>query len=332
MALSDVSEIGGHAAHIYNFAAHTRYTVDIICSKTKYDKNVKKLAMLSRLVFRLYGGKRLYLRATPVFLFVIWLLKPFSRDAVKQIAWEINGSLTFENRIGGHSKMLSALNRFFERRLISEFKTVICVSAGVTNYYREAYKLENVYTVDNGYPTNLLGLNRDKSKRNRNIITVGYIGLFTEWQDFDSCLKFVRLLSEEAGIVKFVVYGHGPSKSDWYVKARASGIDVDWKGVVAYNSIAEAYEGIDIGLVPDRRITKGAEYSSPIKLVEYIAANIIPIYVDERGCIDPASKEYVTVTELLYRVTNPMPKEYLKMIENKSWKDVVNRVENIVGY
>jgi glycosyltransferase involved in cell wall biosynthesis len=206
---------------------------------------------------------------------------------------------------------------------------IICVSEGIKAHYVKEYGIRNIVVFENGYPEKLKSINKIKNFK-KDKINVGFVGLYTEWQDFYSCCKVFLMIKSfyPKSTLRFI--GDGPCKVKWQAIAQNLGIKVEWIEPLGYDQIEIAYNGLDVGLIPDLRLSSNENFSSPIKLVEYIASNVFPLIVRNEKCFEAFSGELLTIDKDFLDICHNPRDKYSKLIIDKVWASVVNEIEKYI--
>jgi glycosyltransferase involved in cell wall biosynthesis len=106
-------------------------------------------------------------------------------------------------------------------------------------------------------------------------LVVGFTGFVREWHRLDLALEAIAGLR-----VALLVVGDGPARSDLEARARRLGVAdaVRFTGKVPHAEIPDHVRLFDVALVPAIN-----PYASPLKLFEYLAAQVASIVVDQRN-------------------------------------------------
>ncbi|HKE01082.1 MAG TPA: glycosyltransferase [Planctomycetota bacterium] len=120
---------------------------------------------------------------------------------------------------------------------------------------------------------------------------VGFTGFVREWHRLDLAIDAIAPLADRG--VALLVVGDGPALADLRDRARALGVEraVRFAGKVSHEAIPDHVRLFDVAIVPAIN-----PYASPLKLFEYLAAEIASVVVDQpnlREVLDDGAARFV---------------------------------------
>lgn len=328
-ALSNLASPGGHAAHITGFLeGQSAFNKVLIVNESgKIKSRIRKMVLAILAIWYLtQRDVQIYFRASPVFMLAIFIVGKLRLIRASQIFWEVNGVIDLEAKLGGHKKNILKVQQLLECDVYARITKMIYVSEGIRGFYETKYPfLIGVGKVfENGYPK---VLDKVRMSREDKVDVIGYVGLYTKWQDFESCCSILESLPD--GVEKNLrMIGVGPEEENWRLIAKHYSCHIDWLPAYPYSQIGKAYEQITVGFVPDVRYSFDVKNSSPIKLVEYAASGVLPLLVSNGQLYHPVTFEELDIRDVLQMPRSKRDAINRAIFEGRSWSAVVRNIES----
>lgn len=117
---------------------------------------------------------------------------------------------------------------------------------------------------------------------------IGFLGSLRPWHDVQTLIEAVARLRRDGRSVKLVVIGDGPHKGVLAGAAREAGVDAVFTGAVPHERVPAHLAALDVAVAPYG--PSEDFYFSPLKLVEYLAAELPVVAADIgdlRHCVRP---------------------------------------------
>jgi glycosyltransferase involved in cell wall biosynthesis len=177
--------------------------------------------------------------------------------------------------------------------------------------------------------------------------TVGYLGSIEFWLSMNPLLESIKYLAKENNIKLFLVGGRLRTKTTFLVqkKIRTLGImdNVVWvKNFVPYHDVPNYIAAMDICTIPFNFKHPTAYYSSPNKLLEYLAlkkpviSTPLPDTVNQaQGFIDTATttKEYSQIIGNFIKNPEVYKQKAIKaekLILKRTWTNISKNYEKVL--
>lgn len=233
------------------------------------------------------------------------------------------------------------------RRNAGAADVVACVSEPVVRWVRSRAPTARVVLAPNGVNVDRITPRRP-GRRNRDHLTVAFVGTLKPWHGVPGLLHAVALANGQAAepdrrwVVR--VIGDGPGRSDLEHLAAALGVDADFTGAVPPAAVPELLMECDAAAAPYPLDSAGRDdYFSPLKVYEYMAAAMpiiasaagqIPAIVEDgrTGILVPPGDPGPLAAALTRLAENPALRERLgesargDAVERFSWDGVLARI------
>lgn len=201
----------------------------------------------------------------PVAVMIKWLKRCRLIYDTHELETERTGLAGIEKRI----------SKGIERMLIRYCDRIITVGPEITKWYRNMYKLNNVYTVRN-IPSNSLAV-PPTSRKLRDIFNVSdsailfiYQGYFMPGRGLEVLLEAFKSLPDSYQIV---FMGEGTLQPE-LEKANAGYTNIHFHRTVPYSQILDYTSSCDVGLSLFENTCLSHYYALPNKVFEYIKSNL----------------------------------------------------------
>lgn len=172
------------------------------------------------------------------------------------------------------------------RSALSAATAVVCVSEPVAEWVRSVRPHE-VHVEPNGVDVERLRP-RDPGVRGVGPFTIGFVGTLRPWHGTAALVDALALLARgpDADAYRLLVVGDGPDLVPLRERARAAGVDhlVETTGAVAHADVPTLLHRMDVATAP---YPPGAQYFSPLKIYEYLAAGV-PVVASDVGQVPQA--------------------------------------------
>ncbi len=172
-------------------------------------------------------------------------------------------------------------------RQVAAAAATICVSDPVRAWVLAHTVDGRVHTVPNGVSTSRI---RPAAEADGDPV-VTFVGTLKPWHGVD-----VLVDAAAAARVpwRLRVIGDGPQREALEAQAAALGVDIDFRGAVAPESMPEHLAGSAIGVAPYPATTAAADqYFSPLKIYEYLAAGL-PVVASRVGQVPDIVRDGAT--------------------------------------
>jgi glycosyltransferase involved in cell wall biosynthesis len=123
----------------------------------------------------------------------------------------------------------------------------------------------------------------DENDSDRGCATVGFLGVFNEWQGVETVLQAVPLIRQLASDVSFVIAGHGPQRAEYEKIVEELNISelVSFPGVIAKKDVQSFLRKCDAVVAPfcERYLRPPMTFigRSPLKLYTYLACERVVV-------------------------------------------------------
>jgi glycosyltransferase involved in cell wall biosynthesis len=209
---------------------------------------------------------------------VKWVLGPRrSLIGSPPVVWEFNSVPEYARVVGepegSVQKHIAALRHYG-----AGCDLAVCVSNAITDYVREHLGLRNVMTVQNGSDPDLFTPNAPPVKRvvrrpgRLNVVWMGSAEV--KWHNFDLLRDAAWLLWDNGNpVADFHILGKGLQD------LRELPPNVHYHGAEQYEKLPNWLTAMDVGLNVYR--AGAADYSSPLKLFDYMACGLALVSTDQ---------------------------------------------------
>ena len=168
------------------------------------------------------------------------------------------------------------VSRHFIKSSIKKAYMVTGTTDALLNEYRVPMKKRRI--LPNGVPVDFLEpVQRSEiidPRKDEEEFLIGYVGVLREWVDFEPVMSAIRQLKKTKPI-RLMIIGEEGGKERIMRMAKVHGIEssVSMMGTVQHDKIRRYLASCDCGIIPFSQ-TKTSNFSLPLKLFEYFAANI----------------------------------------------------------
>jgi len=248
------------------------------------------------------------------------------------------------------------LRRVSEKQEIAAMKAadrVVCISNGVKrDLIALGYPEEKLYVLPNAVDLSKFNVRRQDGRGTHNIV---YTGSFLYWKGVDILVDAFALLLKQMPDTKLYLVGddYEGNRQKLATQIKELGIEksVEMTGYVSQKEVAR-YLGIaDVAVLPNRVTVEGANYTSPSKIFEYMAARVpivasdLPsireILDEETAVLVPPDDAKALCDGMLRLLKNPSigrdlaDKAYERVRSNYTWdmraRKIVKIIEKIKG-
>lgn len=182
-------------------------------------------------------------------------------------------------------------------------------------------------------------------------LTVGFVGTLKPWHGLPSLVQAFSLLSRGVGKrahrapYRLLLVGDGPERSTLQRRVRREGLEslVEFTGAVPHAHIPELLQRMDVAVAPYPKPGPGGFYFSPLKLLEYMAAerpvvasrlaSIESLVTDGvHGLLTPPGDHFALATALERLRADPLLRRRLgengrrRVLHQHTWDHVVRRI------
>jgi glycosyltransferase involved in cell wall biosynthesis len=159
-----------------------------------------------------------------------------------------------------------------ERRVRSAVRAAtatVCVSEPVAAWARaRAADPRRVHVVPNGVDTDRV---RPGDARDPRAYTVGFVGTLRPWHGVDDLVAAVAQLRTGVPTARLRLIGDGPGRQQLLDLSEQLDVPADCTGVIAPTDVPAQLHRLDVAVAP---YPAHADYFSPLKLYEYLAAGL----------------------------------------------------------
>lgn len=214
------------------------------------------------------------------------------------------------------------ISRLVERAMIYRASAVIVVSDSIGTWYREKYKLENVFVVKNTpWYTEAIKTETLRSKFNisSNELVFIYQGVFMKGRSLELYIRVFSKLSERYHLV---FMGYGPC-TNLVIEASQKYSNIHFQEAVKPEKIIEYTSSTDIGIHVPENICLSYFYSLPNKFFEYAMAGV-PIIASNF----PDMAHYIHAYKIGW-ITEVSEDDLLRVIKSLSTVDIEEKKNNL---
>ena len=219
--------------------------------------------------------------------FPLELLQKFSG----KIIIDAHGCVVEEMEFGEQDGEKIAKAKLYEKTLFPRLKAVVCVSKNMIDFYKSKYGMENVQFIELPIFAKQRYTNYADSGKSFNKKIV-YSGGTNKWQNIDEMIQVIKNLPQDFE-VKII------SPDTQYFKNRLENIKNVTVKAVAPEQVRSEYEDCTYGFILRDNIVVN-HVACPTKLIEYMAANLLPVVSYEGiGDFERLGYKYLPVNDLL---------------------------------
>ncbi|MDZ5078673.1 glycosyltransferase [Nesterenkonia sp. HG001] len=164
------------------------------------------------------------------------------------------------------------------RRTFAAADVVSCVSEPVARWVARVEPSAQVAVIPNGVNTERIRPQaEDQAGQATRPFTIGFVGTLKPWHGTEMLLRAVATASgREPGGWRLEICGYGPELARLRALAEELGLEdtVHFLGAVPPARIPQILEGFDVAVAPYPRPASGEHYFSPLKVYEYLAAQV----------------------------------------------------------
>lgn len=215
--------------------------------------------------------------------FPLELLQKFS----SKIIIDAHGCVVEEMEFGEQVEEKIAKAKLYEKTLFPKLKALVCVSQKMIEFYKQKYNMENVQLIK--LPIFTLHKQKQYTPKNRKIV---YSGGTNKWQNVDEMIEVIKKLPED-----FEIKVISPDTN--YFNERLGNLKNVNIMAVEPEKVQQEYEDCEYGFILRDNIIVN-HVACPTKLIEYIAANLLPVVsCPAIGDFEDMGYKYITVDNLI---------------------------------
>jgi glycosyltransferase involved in cell wall biosynthesis len=254
---------------------------------------------------------------------------------------------------GVHRSSGKLLEGFFDLMLSFMMRraTVVTVASNPLGEYAKNSRARQVVCVPNGIAECFLRLHDGNALRERlgygkEDIVVGYVGSLEFWLDIRSLIEGFALAKRSIPFLKLLIVGSSlytnyAEKVLYWVKQENIEKDTKLIGFVPYEFVPEYISTLDVGIIPFDVSNPIAQYSSPMKMWEYLSqrkpvlSTPIPEILDNSDCFLTAltaedyAKQFLLIARKSDIVNQKMEKGYRKALD-RTWANSAQLFGSVV--
>lgn len=265
---------------------------------------------------------------------------------------EVNGRWVWEARISGGTDKFSLwlINRI-ERFSMPKGEMIIAVTPKLAEMLHTEYGVhkDKIVVIENGANTDLfipmdVRVARSELGLNQNDNYICLVGAFSRWQGIEYLIRSAPSILKSFANTRFLLVGDGELKEELIELVEQIGISsrVIFTGIVPYERVPLYMNASDVCVVTKPQESGGF---SPLKLCEYMACSKAVVATSASGLdfleennagilANPEnSEEFAQAIIKLLRdpgLRQRMGENGMKyVVENRSWKSVAKRVEEV---
>ncbi|WP_459189880.1 hypothetical protein ACGE0T_07350 [Parabacteroides sp. APC149_11_2_Y6] len=197
---------------------------------------------------------------------------------------DFHGAVPEEYAFQGASFIKVKIANFLEKKAVSHFVNLICVSYNMRDHFRKKYPLKNNfnYIIKPILPTNILEENtcfnplsfKDELNIRENEVVLIYSGNLQAWQNFELMLNIIK--ETENNNYKYIILTKQVGEAFDMIKMYDLDMDKLIVRSVLPNELYKYYSISNYGfLLRDEHVLNNV--AAPTKLIEYLYYGIIPI-------------------------------------------------------
>ncbi len=251
-----------------------------------YGKNVNSYKLVSE-----KNLDKLFSQATCIYIHSLYSAMKIPLEYLEKYSHKIivdaHGCVVEEMEFGECDKDKINKAKQYEETLFPKLKALVCVSQKMIEFYKQKYNMENVQLIK--LPIFTLHKQKQYTPKNRKIV---YSGGTNKWQNVDEMIEVIKKLPED-----FEIKVISPDTN--YFNERLGNLKNVNIMAVEPEKVQQEYEDCEYGFILRDNIIVN-HVACPTKLIEYIAANLLPVVsCPAIGDFEDMGYKYITVDNLI---------------------------------
>lgn len=261
---------------------------------------------------------KLFSEASCIYIHSLYSAMKFPLEYLQEYSYKMvldaHGCVVEEMEFGKSDSEKIKKAKLYEETLFPKLKALVCVSQNMIDFYKSKYQMENVQFIKLPiFTMHEFGL--PKMCENQRIKNIVYSGGTNKWQNVDEMIEVIKKLPSEYNI-KII-----SPDINYFTKYLKNYSNVSVKSVAPEEVQAE-YNDCDYGFILRDDIVVN-HVACPTKLIEYMAANLIPVVTFAGiGDFERLGYKYITIENLLeaklpsIEEETAMRSENIRILEN----------------